>query len=113
MDIGPGDCLEALVTCGPNMGCRNIVRGSLYYIRNMYPGLGDPCFLCHEVHPGFNLMGDMPIPAAIWCPCGFRPYHGPEVEAEKWAEAEHQRFKTTHITWGTRRIHIPGLGGGK
>lgn len=84
MDIGPGDCLEALVTYGPNMGCRNIVRGSLYYIRNMYPGLGDPCFLCHEVHPGFNLMGDTPIPSAIWCPCGFRPYHGPEVEAEKW-----------------------------
>lgn len=81
--IGPGDFVQRIK---PLEGCAIMRPGTIWLVSKITP-FSALCEECGSTQPGICLAND-PLSSTMrvllevvpegYCPCGFRPYHGPE-----------------------------------
>jgi hypothetical protein len=54
-------------------------RGQVTSIRALFEGITEPCGNCGSEEGGLFVCGD--DDPCLWCPCAWKPFHGPEQVA--------------------------------
>lgn len=104
MDIGPGDWVECVKSsCG-------LTAGSIHMVLEVFPHPDNACCDCRCMGtPNMAITNDPYGTASssedAWCPCIFRPFHGPEIEREKWREKLPERSILQMLTASLTESH--------